>query len=677
MSRSTTFQKSLFKNLLLVVVLLGGVLLTVSIFESFRIARRIAGELSGRAINHVEADIGRFLEPVRELLEAYGRLQRTGLFPSEKSLETYEEAFTSVIKTLPQISSAKIAYENGKSHTVLRTAEGWLSRTADPLSHDRKLLFREWSEKAPERSERWEESDYRVQERPWYVGAVECLASAPDVSMRNRVYWTEPYEFAISGEPGITASLALRGRDDVLRVLCFDVLLKDVSSFTGELKLGETGMVFALHEVLDEDELVIVGVPGGPEGSSLEDFLLKPPSVVGGALAKFSSRAFKGRTSERIPPTRFHAEDDDWWGTALKTKLSAEHEIWIVALVREGELLASFTDTNIVVAASTAVALLLALLVSRRLSRSLGGSIEELVQRGERMARLDFAATGELESNIEEIHVLAATQERMRRTLQDLSSRREDLAIAHELRGIRTDPAKVRLPGWEIGVLDEIENEVGGGVYEVARGHSDDAGSPIASGHDSLALLVGMVPGQGVIAAQRALRVRDVFRACVRMGGSAAEFHQLLTAGALAELDPLARFAASVAILDGPAGGLAGVLDPDIPLLHWRASERSASWHLPADPGDQEGTGSFSISVSEGDVVVLLTESVLRTLNPARERYGREGLEAFLGEQPGGDVAAMAEDLRSALTDFGGGYPVESDRTVLLLRKSTASPENG
>jgi two-component system sensor histidine kinase/response regulator len=49
------------------------------------------------------------------------------------------------------------------------------------------------------------ERDYDARERPWFKGAM----ALPD----DRVFWTEPYIFFTTKEPGITAAMRWTGAD--------------------------------------------------------------------------------------------------------------------------------------------------------------------------------------------------------------------------------------------------------------------------------------------------------------------------------------------------------------------------------------------------------------------------------------------------------------------------------
>jgi len=85
--------------------------------------------------------------------------------------------------------------------------------------------------------------DFDPRTRVWYKGA---LATAG-------VYWSQPYIFYTTREPGITASIRLTGVGQVDRVFGVDITLEALSGFLAGLRIGEHGRA----AILDPDGNVI------------------------------------------------------------------------------------------------------------------------------------------------------------------------------------------------------------------------------------------------------------------------------------------------------------------------------------------------------------------------------------------------------------------------------------
>ncbi len=89
---------------------------------------------------------------------------------------------------------------------------------------------------------------YDPRVRPWYVSAAAA----------DRIVWTDPYVFFSSGDPGVTAAIAIRDRaGDVTAVVGADVSLASLSSALDVLPVAPDGEAF-----LVADELVIAAPSG-------------------------------------------------------------------------------------------------------------------------------------------------------------------------------------------------------------------------------------------------------------------------------------------------------------------------------------------------------------------------------------------------------------------------------
>jgi hypothetical protein len=163
-----------------------------------------------------------------------------------------------------------VADERGREHIVFHFGDAWSSRHTRRDAWGDRAAWLEWTDARPEPAATWRESDYDPRRRPWYQGAVGARSAAStEARPADRVYWTEPYTFYTARAPGMTAAMAFRGRDGLLRVVGVDLLLTDISAFTTGLRVGEHGAVMVLT-----DERRVIGLPrdrdtGMPDGQAL------------------------------------------------------------------------------------------------------------------------------------------------------------------------------------------------------------------------------------------------------------------------------------------------------------------------------------------------------------------------------------------------------------------------
>ena len=137
------------------------------------------------------------------------------------------------------VSSVHLAGDEGREVLLLKTPEGWKNRVTHVPTRGRQQQWLTWQGAGQRADEEWKEQDYDPRKRPWFTDVM----GAPE----NRVFWTAPYIFQTTQEPGITA--AVRWTDPASgqqRVVAFDVLLSDLSRVTLELPYAQNGRVALL-----------------------------------------------------------------------------------------------------------------------------------------------------------------------------------------------------------------------------------------------------------------------------------------------------------------------------------------------------------------------------------------------------------------------------------------------
>ena len=131
--------------------------------------------------------------------------------------------------------------------------------------------------------------------------------SAPGTSARRackeerEVYWTEPYMFFESKDPGITASdeMARCPASGETFVIALDVRLFDLSRFTSALKIGERG-----RSALLTNDGRVVGVPRHPSIRNDDDIKRADTEDAGRGRVRRSSRRRWRSWEAQGPPVR-------------------------------------------------------------------------------------------------------------------------------------------------------------------------------------------------------------------------------------------------------------------------------------------------------------------------------------------------------------------------------------
>jgi len=435
--RAVSFGWSLLLNMIAGLVFLGGTLLISSILSTERTLEQLSATLIDGVTATIDARLEGFFSPVETGLAVGVDRWSTGTY-RDWDLERLDAYFQPVIQSLPQVSSLLLATEDGADYMLLNSGGRWKSRLSRQDVRPGEVLMREWGagEAAPEGE--WVPSDYDCRSRRWHSGALEHAEVTRGDSLGRRIHWTEPYIFFTTKEPGVTASVAFELPDGTNGVLAFDVLLLDISGYTTKLKIRDLGVAFVVRgEPEDRDGIRVLGLPADTRFRDVESmaaFVLKKPEEVGGPLGAFSVDAFARAAAAEGTSQRFESNGESWWGAVSRSQMDTDPPLWVGAIVPERELLQGFPNLKRNVVIVTLIAVILAVLASRRVATGYSRPIDGLVRAAERMQRLHFQPLEPVRSRITEIRQLASTLDEMRAALLSHTATREDVRIARSVR---------------------------------------------------------------------------------------------------------------------------------------------------------------------------------------------------------------------------------------------------
>ncbi|MCB9659844.1 MAG: protein kinase [Sandaracinaceae bacterium] len=320
-------------------------------------ARRDADELTtgllAQAGARTVAELQRFFEPTEALLATAHE------WASEGALDVHDVSalnarFLPLLRHSPSVSSMLVATESGDEYMLLVHLDGRfenrLVRIADPELGVRRNQRIYYDASGNEVSRRIEETPYDPRERPWFRGAL----SRPDV-----VHWTEPYTFQTTREPGITVSRAANSPREPT-VVAFDITLLDLSRFTSAIRIKERGWVAV---TLDHH---VIGLPGPLDADAIAQRfaagLPTPEALHITALAELA-----GAPVDEGPVS---LDDDTFVGVTRQFPLGGSRTLNVLSALAREDVLASVHQQRNGLLAVVGLALVVALLVSLRLSRS-------------------------------------------------------------------------------------------------------------------------------------------------------------------------------------------------------------------------------------------------------------------------------------------------------------------
>ena len=385
---------------------------------------RLADTQMRQTATELDARVKRLLATVEITLNTSRHWGMNGSLDLDQ-LQRFNEFFFPIIENHPEISSVILAHESGREILLLLTPDGkWINRLSDPEAKGNKTTWITWSANRVMEKTEVLERDYDARKRPWFLGA---MATARD----EDIYWTAPYIFFTTKEPGITAASRWRAADGSRYVIAHDVKLLDLSHFTRQIKAGLNGV-----GVLLDDQGRLVGVPRMPRfdrDDEIKKVVLQPLADQG--LPVLAQGWGRWNDLGRPDGSLNHIDiDGQAWFTHFHRTFIGAQPLWLGVAAPRRDFVPVGRDQMILLGLLILGALAMAALVTMPMARRFAAPLEALAKESARIGRLDLAQPVEIRSDLVEITELAIAQEAMREALLSSTSRLEEANATLEAR---------------------------------------------------------------------------------------------------------------------------------------------------------------------------------------------------------------------------------------------------
>lgn len=676
MARSTSIRQGLLRNLLLVIVLVGGGIIAVSVYAARHMLESFAREVIDHNLTVTEIALQGFFEPVVAALRTAADWGEHGLLDND-SPKNLNPLFQPLLVEFPQVSTVVIADDTGREYMLTRTATGWENRETRRSEWASRTRWHLWRNDREKPEVVWQELDYDPRQRPWYQGTVRTqvdLVSTSEGEDGPRIYWTKPYTFYTAQAPGITVALPFGNDAKRQRIIAFDISLEDISRFTSSLKVSGGGGV----AVFTSNDRVI-GVPNHPRFQSPEaqrEALLNRSVDFGWVLSDEGHDALASRNSASRA-VRFTNEGETYWGQRRLFTLGPERTLWIVALVPEIDILGPLKKLRTWAAAIIAGVLLFALARVFVLSERYSQPIEALASDTARISQGDLEGGADIDSNVTEIQQLAAAHERMRQRLRSLVRIEDDLQVARRIQQSALPDRIPYLDSFDIDAFSDSADETGGDTYDVIGYRVDDDGRTVAlsvDNADRALLLLADATGHGVGPALSATQIRAMLRMAVRSGTSLEHIVHNVNQQLCDDLYGGRFITAWLAIVDARSGDLTSFSAGQAPLLHIHADGQQAEV-LEADAPpfgiqrDLTERPQPARTLEPGDVFAVLSDGIFETTNAEGVQFGIDRAVEIILRHRERTAGLIVTRLRQAIAKFTPGTKSVDDRTAIIVKR--------
>ncbi len=705
MVRPVSIRAKFVRDLVLMLVVMGGAIILIFWFANRRAVRSLSATIIRQTLQTTHQELQSFFDPISLALNvsrSWGEdgdlvlRPRTGQADPEvldvAMRRRLTERFLPLIQQLPRLSSLLVADEEGREFMLLHTDAGFEAWQSEPQEDGSLLRRRTWSDHGADLSAT--RTDYDPRKRPWFIGAIE-RANQSGSYVDTPVFWTEPYTFFTTGEPGITASIALRNPDGRMQVIGFDLLLRDISQFTRSLRVSRRGKVV----VMTTDNLVV----GLPDDERFDDpdarkaAYLKAPDELGLDLARDATEAFGDAVVEAIASNRdpestivrFESLGEAWWGESQLFTLAPDRQLRMAVVVPESELLGDIVYQRLVIAGALIGVLLVGLWRTVVLGRTLSNPVEQLVAQTDRIGQGDLRPAPTIRTDIWEVRRIAAAHDRMRVSLQSLMKLERDIQIARQIQQSTLPHVLPTLNGFELDAWNEPADETGGDTFDVIGFTMDAMGVVDSSEHghrpvlasssdgpsDRAILLLADATGHGIGPALAATQIRAMLRMAVRLGADLLHIARHLNEQLIADLPENRFITAWLGDVDSKTGTVTSFSAGQGPLLHYQAANRQIV-EVPTDAPPFGVTPDLMapprppLRLQRGDLFVVLSDGLFEARNAAGEQFGLKRIKSVILEAAENHAEQVTASIRDAVETFTSHAPADDDRTIIVIRRT-------
>jgi len=678
--KPVSIRRSLLVNLLGVVVVLSGAIFITTSWGIRQSVQMLSRSLINQTTGRTKSELNGFFNPVVQQLRIAAQWGRQGLL-DVTDREALNRLFIPLVENFPQISSVLLADVGGREYLLLNTSDGWMNRETRTARWGGRSRLTRWSARHPAPQVSWKALNYDPHRRPWYQGAISRLKSwSVSAGVRGTVpiFWTKPYIFFTTRDPGITASLAFKTPDGLLRVIAFDLLLTDITKFTMGLQVSEHGQVV----VLSDDRFRVIGLPQHhffSNPANIKAALLKTPEQLGVPVLMDTMQAYRRKDIVGGEAYRVESGGEDWWVGVRTYRLSAAHQLYITVAVPENDLLGRLKQMRVWIVAIALAVLLLAvgnvILLAGRYSRP----IEALVAESRRISKGDLDVGTPIDSRVLEFQRLAEAHEHMREGLRSLLKMERDMQLASRIQRDTFPEVLPQIRGYQIAAWAQPAEQTGGDTYDVIGLREPAAGGTVKlalKNAQSAVFLLADAAGHGIGPALSVTQVRAMLRMAVRMGWGITAIVQSMNAQLCWDLKEGRFITAWFGRLDAARNRLVSFSAGQGPFFHFEAASRACrvfSADMPPlgvmeEPPVKPGP---PIELKPGDLFVVTSDGLIEPANADGELFGKQRLVEVLKTHHRGSAKEILAHLLAAIERFTGSAPPDDDRTAIIIKRQT------
>ncbi|MBF0305076.1 MAG: SpoIIE family protein phosphatase [Alphaproteobacteria bacterium] len=485
---------------------------------------------------------------------------------------------------------------------------------------------------------------------------------AEAASEAGEAVWNPPRVDPVTGQLVLTISAPLRGLP-LAGAVAIDVPVAAMLSAVDDLPFP-AARALLVEQAVRPDSRVGLRLIAERDGGMAPGAWLEPGTREDVMLDDLQA----GRAAVRRIP--FEGVDSLWaYGGAVEPGTNLVfvvpyHAVVAEALAARQEVLDRITNQQILMWLSLLVFAPAVMGVALFASRAVTRPVSQLAEAAKRLAQGDFAARAHIRSG-DELEMLGRLFNAMVPRLEESIRMREGLALAQEVQQNLLPQAPPKVPGFDLAGISLYCDETGGDYY--------DFFGPAQLGEGRVAVAVGDVAGHGIAAALTMTTVRALLHAHRPEPGKLGEMMGALNR----QLSADAHAGRYVTLFFGMADARART-------VHWASAGHAPTliYDPVADAFREVGSEDIPLAVDPdwtysefshsgwppGSVLVVGTDGVWETRNPAGEMFGLQAVRDLVRAHASRPAEAIARAITDALAEFRGARPRQDDVTLVVAK---------
>ena len=668
--------RSLVANITLLLLIFGGAIFAVMYYNSLRQIETLSRSIVQHTLLQTRSELDRFFKPVISSIGIAQDWSQQGLLHPQQA-DVMFNLLAPLIRQFPQTSSILLADEEGNEFMLLHEQEQWQTR---------QILNGQWGGKAHIQQFRDNVSviskfltlNYDTRKRPWYNGALQQLAqrqSAMGTSLDQQIFWTEPYTFFTTHNPGITASIARRDKAGRAHVLGIDILLNDISAFTTTLKVSPHGLALVLT-----DDGRIVGLPAlakFSQPSARKQFLLKRPQALGEPIIHAAISAYAALAVNKEQLFIFRHAGETWWGGTIDYPLSPSRKLVSMVLVPERDVSGNLRWFSASLIILFGLMVVITVVRIRQLAHRYSQPVQSLVADSYQISVGNLDAAVPVESGVMELQQLAQAHNSMRVGLRSLLKMERDMQVAHDIQK-RYLPAQLpELTDYQIASSYSPADATGGDSYDVIGLKPSRNANRLnftQINPQQILLMLSDATGHGIGPALTVTQVRSMLRMALLIGCELPDMVKFMNQQLCMDLHSGRFITLWLGLLDARNHTFRSYSAGQAPLLYFSARDNVVeSIGADAPPlgilEDIPAAEPVLRSLQPGDCFLAMSDGVFEAKNAHGEVFGVERIKAIILAHHNVSAEQLLQIIFDALTTFTHAAKAVDDRTALLIKR--------